>query len=182
MPKDGSWYDGSHRPILVVKDQDRVYAFDNRCPHMGFPLDRGSVEDGILTCHWHHARFDLASGCTFDLWADDVPTCPVEVRGGEVWVKAEFGHSEPAAYWRQRLEVGMAHNLGLTIAKAVAGSTCGRRGPARDSAPGRTVRRPESRRLGHGNDRPDRPWEPLAHSTGGGDLSGALPWRQTRSR
>jgi nitrite reductase/ring-hydroxylating ferredoxin subunit len=43
---------------------------------MGFPLDRGSVEDGTLTCHWHHARFDLASGCTFDLWADDVPTCP----------------------------------------------------------------------------------------------------------
>ena len=93
---------GSHRPILVVKDQGHVYAFDNRCPHMGFPLDRGSVEDGILTCHWHHARFDLASGCTFDLWADDVPTCPVEVRGEEVWVKAEFGHSDPAAYWRQQ--------------------------------------------------------------------------------
>ena len=112
---------GSHRPILVVKDQGRVYAFDNRCPHMGFPLDRGSVEDGILTCHWHHARFDLASGCTFDLWADDVPTCQVEVRDGEVWVNAEFGHSEPAEYWRQRLEVGMEHNLGLTIAKAVQG-------------------------------------------------------------
>ena len=28
-------------------------------------------------------------------------------------VKAEFRHPEPAAYWRQRLEVGMAHNLGL---------------------------------------------------------------------
>src|ERR1700704_4625269 len=66
---------GPHRPILVISDRDRVYALDNRCPHMGFPLDRGSVEDGILTCHWHHARFDLASGCTFDLWADDVPTC-----------------------------------------------------------------------------------------------------------
>ena len=50
----------------------------------GFPLDRGSVEDGILTCHWHDARFDLASGCTFDLWADDVPTCPVEVRDLQV--------------------------------------------------------------------------------------------------
>jgi nitrite reductase/ring-hydroxylating ferredoxin subunit len=112
---------GPHRPILVVNDGGRVYAFDNRCPHMGFPLDRGSVEDGILTCHWHHARFDIASGCTFDLWADDVPTCPVEVRGEEVWVKAVFGHSEPAAYWRQRLEDGMAHNLGLVIAKAVRG-------------------------------------------------------------
>ena len=36
--------------------------------HMGFPLNRGSLEDGILTCHWHHARFELTSGCTFDLW------------------------------------------------------------------------------------------------------------------
>lgn len=44
---------GRHRPILVVWDGDRVFALDNRCPHMGFPLDRGSVEDGVLTCHWH---------------------------------------------------------------------------------------------------------------------------------
>ena len=53
---------GRHRPILVVYDRGRVFALDNRCPHMGFPLERGSVEDGILTCHWHHARFDLESG------------------------------------------------------------------------------------------------------------------------
>ena len=89
---------GPHRPILVVYARERVFAFDNRCPHMGFPLDRGSVEDGILTCHWHHARFDLASGCTFDLWADDVPTCPVEVRGAEVWVTPTFGYADPAAH------------------------------------------------------------------------------------
>src|SRR5271169_3221226 len=112
---------GSHRPILVVSDQGRVYAFDNRCPHLGFPLDRGSVEDGILTCHWHHARFALASGCTFDLWADDVPTCPVEVRDSEVWVRPTFGYADPAAHWRRRLHDGLAHNLGLVIAKAVQG-------------------------------------------------------------
>ena len=75
---------GHQRPILLLYDQDRVFALDNRCPHMGFPLQEGSVDGGILTCHWHHARFDLASGCTFDLWADDVPTCPVEVRDGEI--------------------------------------------------------------------------------------------------
>jgi nitrite reductase/ring-hydroxylating ferredoxin subunit len=39
-------------------------------PAHGLPLERGCVEDGILTCHWHHARFDLESGCTFDLWGD----------------------------------------------------------------------------------------------------------------
>jgi nitrite reductase/ring-hydroxylating ferredoxin subunit len=112
---------GPHRPILVVYARERVFAFDNRCPHMGFPLDRGSVEDGILTCHWHHARFDLASGCTFDLWADDVPTCPVEVRDAEVWVTPTFGYADPAAHWRGRLHDGLAHNLGLVIAKAVQG-------------------------------------------------------------
>ena len=120
---------GAHSPILVVCDRGRIFALDNRCPHMGFPLERGSVEDGILTCHWHHARFELASGCTFDLWADDVPTCPVEIRaGGEIWVKPVFGYADPAEHWCQRLEDGLAHNLSLVIAKAVHGQlTAGRR-------------------------------------------------------
>jgi nitrite reductase/ring-hydroxylating ferredoxin subunit len=121
---------GPHRPILVIYANERVFAFDNRCPHMGFPLDRGSVEDGILTCHWHHARFDLASGCTFDLWADDVPTCPVEVRGSEVWVRPTFGYADPAAHWRQRLHDGLSHNLGLVIAKAVQGELAAGMPPA----------------------------------------------------
>jgi nitrite reductase/ring-hydroxylating ferredoxin subunit len=112
---------GGHRPILVVYDRGRVFALDNRCPHMGFPLDRGSVDDGILTCHWHHAGFDLESGCTFDLWADDAPICPVEVRNGEVWVKTSFGHANPAGHWRDRLGSGLAHDINLVIAKAVLG-------------------------------------------------------------
>ena len=98
---------------------------------MGFPLDRGSIEDGILTCHWHHARFALASGCTFDLWADDVPTCPVEIRvGGEIWVKPVFGYSDPVGHWRQRLGDGLAHNLNLVIAKAVHGQLAARQPPS----------------------------------------------------
>jgi nitrite reductase/ring-hydroxylating ferredoxin subunit len=112
---------GSHRPILVLYDRGHVFAFDNRCPHMGFPLERGSVEDGILTCHWHHARFELQSGCTFDLWADDVPTYLVEVRDGEVWVKTTLAHADLAEHWRQRLANGLEHNIRLVIAKAVYG-------------------------------------------------------------
>jgi nitrite reductase/ring-hydroxylating ferredoxin subunit len=114
---------GGHGPILVIYDHDRgrVSALDNRCPHMGFPLERGTVENGILTCHWHHARFDLESGCTFDLWADDVPSFAVELRDGDVWVRTTSGHPDPAAHWRQRLADGLAHDLGLVIAKAVHG-------------------------------------------------------------
>ena len=112
---------GAHHPILVAWDRGRVFALDNRCPHMGFPLDQGSVEDGILNCHWHHARFDLESGCTFDLWADDTPTFPVEVRDGEVWVKTTFSYADPPEHWRQRLNDGLAHDIGLVIDKAVQG-------------------------------------------------------------
>lgn len=112
---------GGQGPILVIHERGRVYAIDNRCPHMGFPLERGTVEDGILTCHWHHARFDLESGCAFDLWADDVPACAVEVRNGDVWVATMFRHSDATAHWHQRLADGLAHDLGLVIAKAVHG-------------------------------------------------------------
>src|SRR5260370_6487126 len=120
--KGGLVVRGRHRPVLLVHEGGHLFALDNRCPHMGFPLDRGSVEDGILTCHWHHARFELASGCTFDLWADDVPTCPVEIRaGGEIWVKPVFGYANPVEHWRQRLEDGLSHNLNLVIGKALLG-------------------------------------------------------------
>ncbi len=113
---------GGRQPILVIHHQGQVYALDNRCPHLGFPLDRGSVEDGILTCHWHHARFDVTSGCTFDLWADDVPPGRVVVKGEEVWVAPECGFADPRAHWRRRLGDGMAHSIGLVIGKAVLGS------------------------------------------------------------
>src|SRR3974377_245242 len=59
------------QPVCVFWSDGQAYAVDDRCPHMGFPLHRGSVENGLLTCHWHHARFDLASGGTPDSFADD---------------------------------------------------------------------------------------------------------------
>lgn len=112
--------------VLVVFDGDDVVALDNRCPHMGFPLHRGSVEDGILTCHWHHARFDLRSGRTFDLWADDVPIRAVRIVDDEVWVAAEPASRDEASHWRQRLHDGLTHNIKLVIGKAVLGATAAR--------------------------------------------------------
>ena len=97
---------------------ERVYALDNRCPHMGFPLDKGSVEDGILSCHWHHARFDLASGGAFDLWADDIESFPVEVREGEIFVDLS-PKSNSVEHQCDRLRDGLQHNLSLVVAKAV---------------------------------------------------------------
>ena len=90
-------------------------------PIWGFPLDRGSVKDGILTCHWHHARFDLAGGGTFNPFADDVRTFPVFVEDGQVWVDPYPPPRDEGLHWRSRLNDGMEHNIRLVIAKAVLG-------------------------------------------------------------
>ena len=104
--------------IALFQHNGHIHAIDNRCPHMGFPLDKGTVKDGILTCHWHHARFDLASGGTFDLWADDVRAFPVEIRGDHVWVNLA-PQPEAHTHHLQRLQEGLEQRISLVIAKSV---------------------------------------------------------------
>ena len=104
--------------LALFAQGDRIYAVDNRCPHMGFPLDRGTVKDGILTCHWHHARFDLASGGTFDQFAGDVRAFPVEIRDREVWVDVG-ADPDPRPYQQARLQDGLERNIPLVLAKGV---------------------------------------------------------------
>jgi nitrite reductase/ring-hydroxylating ferredoxin subunit len=103
--------------IALFYSNDRVYAIDNRCPHMGFPLQGSTCKDGIVTCPWHYARFDIASGGTFDSWADDVPCFPVEIRDGEVWVNLA-PPVNPHVHHRQRLQDGLEQNISLVIAKS----------------------------------------------------------------
>jgi nitrite reductase/ring-hydroxylating ferredoxin subunit len=111
--------------IALFYHNSKVYAIDNRCPHMGFPLNRGTVKDGILTCHWHHARFDLDNGGTFDQWAGDVPSFALQIRQGskekEIWldiskhIPSVCNHSEQMML----LQNGLKQNISLMIAKAV---------------------------------------------------------------
>jgi nitrite reductase/ring-hydroxylating ferredoxin subunit len=110
---------GDHT-IALFYHEGEVHAVDNRCPHMGFPLSKGTVDDGLLTCHWHHARFELSCGDTFDIFADDVQTFPVEVRDGDVYVDPDPEPGvTPRTRYRNRLVDGMEENLSLVIAKAV---------------------------------------------------------------
>lgn len=104
--------------VALVYHNDQVHAIDNRCPHMGYPMDRGSVRNGLITCHWHHARFDLQSGGAFDLWADDVPTFPVDVRDGGIWVDVA-STLDRVAHSEERLQMGMERSLSLVVGKAV---------------------------------------------------------------
>ena len=103
--------------ICLLAEGDEVYAVDNRCPHMGFPLHRGTVSDGILTCHWHHARFDLCTGGTFDQFADELRRFPVAIEGDDVYVDLT-PRRDHVEHQRGRLQVGLERNISLVVAKA----------------------------------------------------------------
>ncbi|HEX4123987.1 MAG TPA: Rieske (2Fe-2S) protein [Tepidisphaeraceae bacterium] len=108
---------GTDRPIVVIAHLGKVYALDNRCPHLGFPLHKGTIRDGILTCHWHEARFDICSGCTLDLWADDTPAFDTRIAERQVYV-CDMPRGQQDYAWRQ-LEKGMEQGLALLQAKGL---------------------------------------------------------------
>ncbi|MCU1426826.1 MAG: ferredoxin [Actinomycetia bacterium] len=109
-----------HLPVVVFWDEGRAFAIEDRCPHMGFPLHQGTVESGLVTCHWHHARFDLESGCTLDLWADDAAAFDVAFDGDDVLVSTRADHDQ-VTHLQRRLRDGLEDGLTLVTAKSVLG-------------------------------------------------------------
>jgi nitrite reductase/ring-hydroxylating ferredoxin subunit/Fe-S cluster biogenesis protein NfuA len=64
--------------VIVSRNGASVTCFQNACAHLGFPIDDGEVEGGIITCPYHGFRYDLASGeC---LTAPEVQLQPHAVR------------------------------------------------------------------------------------------------------
>ena len=55
------------RDIFVVREVDRVYGYENSCPHQGTPLDWTpetfiSEDSGLILCATHGAQFEIADG------------------------------------------------------------------------------------------------------------------------
>ena len=52
---------GGHKLLLANLD-GTFHAASRKCPHLGFNLCRGKLEDGAVVCPLHKAKFDLTSG------------------------------------------------------------------------------------------------------------------------
>ncbi|WP_296559226.1 Rieske 2Fe-2S domain-containing protein [uncultured Acetobacterium sp.] len=50
------------KKILLTKVDGAYYAVSNKCPHMGGSLFKGSLEDGVITCPRHGAKYDAKTG------------------------------------------------------------------------------------------------------------------------
>lgn len=75
--------------VCLANVEGRIYAVSDECPHIGGALSDGELEGCMLTCPVHLARFDVRDGRVLRGPArDDVPSYPVRVERGEVYVAA----------------------------------------------------------------------------------------------
>ncbi|MDE0323347.1 MAG: Rieske (2Fe-2S) protein [Candidatus Poribacteria bacterium] len=111
---------GEGRSIALFNVDGKIYATDNQCPHMGYPLTRGTVRNGILTCDWHRRSFDLEGGGCFHVECDDLRTFPVEVRGNEIWIEPGDLTYRRAEEHKQLLREGLLSEDRWTMSKAIS--------------------------------------------------------------
>jgi pyruvate oxidase len=116
-----------HRSIALTHFDGKFAALDNRCPHQGGPLGEGSIEKGMLRCPWHGYDYcPLTGGSEF---GDSVPSYPLEIRDGEVFVAVEDEPShtrtvsdamaETMVAWGVRHVFGMVGHSNLGLADAL---------------------------------------------------------------
>jgi nitrite reductase/ring-hydroxylating ferredoxin subunit len=74
------------KQVALFSVAGSVYAVDNRCPHEGYPLVEGHVDDACtLTCNWHNWKFRLSDGRCI-LGGDHVRSYETRVEDGYVWL------------------------------------------------------------------------------------------------
>ena len=106
--------------VALFRHHGEVYATDNQCPHMGYPLTRGMVRGGVLTCDWHGYSYDLAGGGCFTGGCDDLATFPVQVRDGGIFVDVLSGSSKRSDAHFLLLQEGLNNGDDWTLSKAIA--------------------------------------------------------------
>jgi nitrite reductase/ring-hydroxylating ferredoxin subunit len=50
------------KEIAIANLDGKFYAFADRCSHMNARLSRGSINQNVVTCPFHAAKFDIATG------------------------------------------------------------------------------------------------------------------------
>jgi len=83
------------RKLLLTQVDGRYHAAARKCPHLGFNLCRGKIEDGAIVCLLHKASFNLETGKVerdprllfIDMKArKDLAIYPVKVEGADILV------------------------------------------------------------------------------------------------
>lgn len=74
--------------VLVVRFDDRVCAYQDRCAHLGVPLSQGTLRGDVLICGAHHYEYDARTGQGLNPRCVGLTPLPVRVEGEDILVDA----------------------------------------------------------------------------------------------
>jgi 3-phenylpropionate/trans-cinnamate dioxygenase ferredoxin subunit len=75
------------QPIVLLNIAGELFAVGDVCTHDDGPVGDGVVEDHVIVCPRHGARFDLRSGKAIALPAFvDIPAYPIKVSEGKIFI------------------------------------------------------------------------------------------------
>lgn len=77
------------RSVLLSRRGDNVSCFDNRCAHLGMPLETGEVREGVITCPYHGFEYLLETGECLTAPEVQLQVHAVRVTGERVQVRLE---------------------------------------------------------------------------------------------
>lgn len=76
------------KTLAVFNIEGKFYAIDDTCTHAGASLAEGPVAGMVVTCPWHGATFDLATGAVLsDPAYEGVRSYKVKVQGDTLFVE-----------------------------------------------------------------------------------------------
>lgn len=76
-------------PVLLIKKDGKIYAYDDRCPHQQCLISRGAITDTVVICPCHDWKFKIKSGKYTEEPVIGLTVFDVKVEAGKIWVKIE---------------------------------------------------------------------------------------------
>ena len=85
--------------LALYNVNGKFFATGGKCSHVGAPLSWGYLMDKEVYCPFHLARFEVTSGEKVTSPANQgIPSYPVILEGGEVFIEVPEGVNDPSAY------------------------------------------------------------------------------------
>ena len=76
-------------PILFVKQEGKIFAINNRCPHMACGFSGGTLDGLVIVCPCHEWRFDLMTGEYEIEPSIRLTKYEWKIETGKIWVKLD---------------------------------------------------------------------------------------------
>lgn len=75
--------------LVLVRVDDEVHAYEDRCAHLGVELSKGTLDGCVLTCSAHHWQYDVRSGRGINPAHACLSRFPIKIEDGMIYVKID---------------------------------------------------------------------------------------------